>query len=53
MKILRLSLFNLKRHKKETNILIFLSLFIIALLCLAINNYSKVDEIRPSKRHNA
>ncbi|MCR5105815.1 MAG: hypothetical protein K6B68_15390, partial [Eubacterium sp.] len=45
MKILRLSLFNIKKHKKESFIIIFLIMISMALLGIGIINMEKADRM--------
>ena len=45
MKILRLSLFNIKKHKKESFVIIFLIMISMALLGIGIINIEKADRM--------
>lgn len=45
MKILRLSLFNIKKHKKESFVIIFLIMISMALLGIGIINMEKADRM--------
>ena len=45
MKILRLSIFNIKKHKKESIILIFLIAVSVLFMNIAIINSTKAGEI--------